>query len=413
MPGGTALGTAQTADLDRRARSQAVVVPVPLHLERQPLRVRDRLHGRRRDGLLGSGPATRNTPDPDEYVRIRGDQLRAARRPVRDPRHQRARGDAVPRSRRSSSPSLIRATSRSIPNEGLERPPRSRSACFDARRAPAARARSTTRGRDVADAPRRARSPVRRRLPARTHPRLRQPAHADARRCAPAGPGSPAAAADRLDRLRLLHRQRRGEQSGWRCSRRRSKSQDGHGGWRTRHRGHRLSRSAGRRPSPSISRAGFRARLRAVRIVTNMRIYWDQIARRRSGPAAGSAGDPARIRRRADSALARLLGRSVARRREPYGYDYDRVSSTSPWKLMPGRYTREGDVRPLLARTDDMFVCRAPGDEIALIVRCVAAAAAAGWLDAHLPAPRRRLQQGDGPALGEPGRRSARCRSTA
>src|ERR1044072_1339097 len=33
---------------------------------------------------------------------------------------------------------------------------------------------------------------------------------------------------------------------------------------------------------------------------------------------------------------------------------------------MPGRYTREGAVRELLARTDDIFVVSKPGDEIAL-----------------------------------------------
>ena len=47
-------GDARTAD-DRRARSQAVVVSVSLHVERHAVRVRDRFHGRRRDGLLG-GP---------------------------------------------------------------------------------------------------------------------------------------------------------------------------------------------------------------------------------------------------------------------------------------------------------------------------------------------------------------------
>jgi len=33
---------------------------------------------------------------------------------------------------------------------------------------------------------------------------------------------------------------------------------------------------------------------------------------------------------------------------------------------MTGRYTREGDVRPLLAAHDDMFVVSRPGDEIGL-----------------------------------------------
>src|SRR5262249_4249757 len=52
--------------------------------------------------------------------------------------------------------------------------------------------------------------------------------------------------------------------------------------------------------------------------------------------------------------------------REPWGYDYARVSAASPWKTFPGRYTRTGDVRPLLAAVDDVFVISKPGDEIAL-----------------------------------------------
>jgi hypothetical protein len=42
------------------------------------------------------------------------------------------------------------------------------------------------------------------------------------------------------------------------------------------------------------------------------------------------------------------------------------VTLASPWKTMPGRYTREGDVRPLLTKADDMFVIAKPGDEIAI-----------------------------------------------
>ena len=38
----------------------------------------------------------------------------------------------------------------------------------------------------------------------------------------------------------------------------------------------------------------------------------------------------------------------------------------SPWKVMPGRYTRVGDVRELLLSADDMFVISKPGDEIRL-----------------------------------------------
>ena len=51
---------------------------------------------------------------------------------------------------------------------------------------------------------------------------------------------------------------------------------------------------------------------------------------------------------------------------EPVIYDYAHVAGASPWKTMTGRYTREGDVRELLAKSDDMFVIATPGDEVAL-----------------------------------------------
>jgi hypothetical protein len=104
---------------------------------------------------------------------------------------------------------------------------------------------------------------------------------------------------------------------------------------------------------------------REVRIVTNMRILWDQIL-----VDTSSADYPVHLTR-LDPLVAELRWRGFSREitsdgREPFGYDYGRVSFTSPWKVMPGRYTREGDVRELLLRADDMFVISRPGDEISL-----------------------------------------------
>ena len=103
---------------------------------------------------------------------------------------------------------------------------------------------------------------------------------------------------------------------------------------------------------------------REVRILTNMRVYWDriQVAERDDRPVTTVSLEP----RAADLAWRGLSAEVTPDGREPYGYDYARVSSRMPWKVMVGRYTREGDVRPLLARTDDLFVISRPGDEIAL-----------------------------------------------
>jgi hypothetical protein len=59
--------------------------------------------------------------------------------------------------------------------------------------------------------------------------------------------------------------------------------------------------------------------------------------------------------------------------KEPAGYDFEHVSQASPWKAMPGPYTREGDVLALLTKSDDMFVIAMPGDEIALSFDAAAA----------------------------------------
>ena len=101
-----------------------------------------------------------------------------------------------------------------------------------------------------------------------------------------------------------------------------------------------------------------------IRIVTTLRVYWDQILVDTSEPAPFSIGrlEPrdATLRWRGFSAETTPDGA------EPFRYDYERVSPTAPWKTLPGRYTRVGDVVPLVSAVDDEFVVSAPGDEIAL-----------------------------------------------
>src|SRR5262249_18126887 len=102
-----------------------------------------------------------------------------------------------------------------------------------------------------------------------------------------------------------------------------------------------------------------------IRVVTNMRIYWDQIQ-------IGDAADERHVRIDSlEPPIALLRSRGFSLEWSPDGaqppvYDYDRVAAESPWKTMPGRYTREGDVAPLLTRVDDRFVIARPGDEIAV-----------------------------------------------
>ena len=101
-----------------------------------------------------------------------------------------------------------------------------------------------------------------------------------------------------------------------------------------------------------------------VRIVTNMRIYWDQIlfANEAEGGAHIERLEPATAVLRTRGFSAELTPKPP----QPITYDYQRVTRISPWKTMVGTYTREGNVLPLLTRTDDQFVIVAPGDEVAL-----------------------------------------------
>ncbi len=104
---------------------------------------------------------------------------------------------------------------------------------------------------------------------------------------------------------------------------------------------------------------------RHVRIVTNMRIYWDQIqvGASAANPDVGIAWLDPNVADLRDRGFSRERTKAAPARTTP---DYSRVTARSPWKVFPGRYTRLGDVRELLRKSDDVFVLSRPGDELAL-----------------------------------------------
>ncbi len=103
---------------------------------------------------------------------------------------------------------------------------------------------------------------------------------------------------------------------------------------------------------------------RRVRVVTSMRVMWDQA---RAVAPAGVALRPVALEPiRADLRERGFSAEASPDRREPWIFDYASTSWLAPWKTLPGRYTREGDVRRLVGASDDRFVVSKPGDELSL-----------------------------------------------
>ncbi len=103
-----------------------------------------------------------------------------------------------------------------------------------------------------------------------------------------------------------------------------------------------------------------------LRIVTSLWLHWDRVAW-----TTAPADSEAVVRARLAPTSAQLRYRGFSRLvrdapNAPHAFDYADVSTDSPWLPFPGRYTRYGDVRELLAEADDRSAILAPGDELAL-----------------------------------------------
>ena len=140
---------------------------------------------------------------------------------------------------------------------------------------------------------------------------------------------------------------------------------------------------AGKTKTMVIDTPPLPAGARKLRIVSTQWLSWDRLA---WVPAdTGVADEAPRIQAHLDPDVADLRFRGFSRPHRlapnaPHGFDYDVVTARSPWLPFPGRYTRFGDVRELLAEVDDRSVILAAGDEIALSFDATGLPpVAAGW----------------------------------
>ena len=141
---------------------------------------------------------------------------------------------------------------------------------------------------------------------------------------------------------------------------------DEHGQWRTAIED--MGIPAGKPKTIVVDLAGkFPSSSRAVRIVTNVCVYWDEVF------LAEGAMDP-EVRPTAaavEAADLRFRGFSRVRvhpeRKQPELFSYPAPHPAAMWNPTPGLYTRYGDVAELLREVDDRFVIMGAGDETRLL----------------------------------------------
>ncbi len=123
---------------------------------------------------------------------------------------------------------------------------------------------------------------------------------------------------------------------------------------------------------------------RRLRLRTNMEIYWDKLEWAEAAAFSKSPGDQVKIQR-LETAGAELAYRGFSRFTQanpssPELPDYNQLEGTAQkWRDLTGYYTRYGDVRELLAKTDDRMLIMNAGDELRLKFPALAAPPN-GWM---------------------------------
>lgn len=100
-----------------------------------------------------------------------------------------------------------------------------------------------------------------------------------------------------------------------------------------------------------------------MRIVTNLCVYWDRVFFTTDDRPVRPTGEAPLL-----SADLHYRGFSTPHADPaqvgPDEINYAELDAVAPWDPAPGTYTRYGDVRPLVSRSDDELVVMAPGDEL-------------------------------------------------
>jgi hypothetical protein len=141
---------------------------------------------------------------------------------------------------------------------------------------------------------------------------------------------------------------------------------DGSGGWRTGIPAPRMGYPAGKTKTMPVDLSDVLVRSDPrIRIRTNLAISWDRIAY-----TVDEAPAPMRLAA-VPLAAATLSFRGFSRMTVespggPQVFVHDDVTREPRWADMAGRYTRFGDVRPLLTGADDRYVVMKGGDAVRL-----------------------------------------------
>jgi len=110
---------------------------------------------------------------------------------------------------------------------------------------------------------------------------------------------------------------------------------------------------------------GFPSADHRVKLTTNYELRWDQ-----AFYTSGETAAPTRVQRLPVSqsvlsrrGYSRLYQRGV---NGPYWYDFETPAPDPGYQPIAGRYTRFGDVTPLLTEVDDRYVIQGPGEALEL-----------------------------------------------